>query len=469
VKTPRFVRTTSFRLIALYAGLFAASTAALFGIVYWVTGDVLYEQLRLSLQNEMTSFEAGSAKKGSLDLAAAIREKIASPNGQPFYYSLQDPSGRRIAGNLAELDAVEGWHGLPQSDERSVITGPSRHEDGDHDLLALGRRLPDGSFLTIAADTHRVTEAEEAIARSFAWGAGATLLLALVGGIVLSRGFLRRVDEINRTTRAIMRGDLTDRIKAGGTGDELDQLARNLNEMLDRLQHLMDGLRQVSNDIAHDLRTPLSRLKQGLEAARLEATSLSDYKQAVDQALQDADLALSTFGALLRIAQIEAGTRRANFTDLDLSSLMVNLALTYSAVAEDMNKTLVSSVEPGLYVRGDRELLAQLFVNLIENALRHTPAGATVGMSLSRGEHRPIAEIFDDGPGIPETEYGNVFRRFYRLETSRTTSGSGLGLALVATVADLHGASIVLTDNDPGLKVSLQFKEHLDGPISREA
>jgi signal transduction histidine kinase len=462
VKTPRFVRTTSFRLIALYAGLFAASTAALFGIVYWVTGDVLYEQLRLSLQNEMTSLEARSAKQGSRELATAIEERLSLPSRQPFYYSLQDPAGRRIAGNLAELNTVEGWRELPNSDERSAITAPSRNEERDLDLLALGRQLPDGSFLTIATDTYRVTEAEEAIARSFAWGAGATLLLALLGGVTLSQGFLRRIDEINRTTRAIMRGDLTDRIKAGGTGDELDQLARNLNDMLDRLQHLMDGLRQVSNDIAHDLRTPLSRLKQGLEAARLEATSLSEYKQAVDQALQDADLALSTFAALLRIAQIEAGTRRANFSDLDFSVLMANLALTYSAVAEDMGKTLVSSVEPGLHVRGDRELLIQLFVNLIENALRHTPVGVTVRLSL-RGEHAPIAEISDDGPGIPKTEHDNVFRRFYRLEHSRATPGSGLGLAVVASIADLHGASIQLTENDPGLKVILQFKEHWEG------
>jgi signal transduction histidine kinase len=459
VKTPRFFRTTSFRLIALYAGLFAASTATLFGIVYWVTGDVLYEQLRLSLQNEMTSLEARSEKEVSRDLTAAIEEKLSLPSGQPFYYSLQDPSGRRIAGNLAELDAVEGWRELPYSDERSSITAPSRNEDDDHDLLALGRRLRDGNLLTIATGTYRVTEAEEAIVRSFAWGAGATLLLALLGGLTLSQGFLRRVDEINQTTRAIMRGNLADRIKTGGTGDELDQLGRNLNDMLDRLQHLMDGLKQVSNDIAHDLRTPLSRLKQGLEATRLEATSLSDYEKGVDQALQDADLALSTFGALLRIAQIEAGTRRANFSDLDLSSLTASLAMTYSAVAQDMGKAFVSSIEPCLCVCGDRELLTQLFVNLIENALRHTQDGSTIGMSLGKGEHGPIAEVYDDGPGIPEPEHGNVFKRLYRLERSRTTPGSGLGLALVSTIADLHGAVVELSDNAPGLRVTLKFKE----------
>jgi signal transduction histidine kinase len=459
VKTPRFIRTTSFRLTTLYAGLFAASTAVLFGIVYWVTGGVLHEQVRLSLQSEMASLEANSETEGSGDLSAEIKERLASPSPQPFYYSLQDSSGRPIAGNLAALDTIEGWRELPNSDERGAATAPADIEKGDHDLLALGRRLPGGSFLTVATDTYRVRKAEEAIARSFAWAAGATLLLALVGGVTLSQGFLRRVDEINRTTSAIMRGDLANRIQTSGTGDELDQLGRNLNDMLDRVQGLMDGLKQVSNDIAHDLRTPLSRLKQGLEEARLEATSVQDYEQAVDQALKDADIALSTFGALLRIAQIESGTRRANFVELDLSLLMATLAMTYSAVAEDLGKTLTSLVDVGLHVRGDRELLTQLFVNLIENALRHTPEGATVGMSLRKNEHGLIAEVFDDGRGIPEAEHDNVFRRFYRLEGSRSTPGSGLGLALVATVADLHSAPIELANNCPGLRVTLHFNE----------
>jgi signal transduction histidine kinase len=455
VKTFRFIRTTSFRLTALYAGLFAASTAVLFGIVYWVTGSVLQEQVRVSLQSEMASVES----EGSGDLPAEIKVRLASPSPRSFYYSLQDPSGRPIAGNLGTLDTIEGWRELPNSDERGASTVPEDIGKSDHNLLALGRRLPGGSFLTIAADTYRVRKAKEAIVRSFAWAAGATLLLALVGGVTLSQGFLRRVDEINRATSAIMRGDLANRIQTTGTHDELDQLGRNLNDMLDRVQGLMDGLKQVSNDIAHNLRTPLSRLKQGLEEARLEATSIRDYEQAIDQALEHANITLSTFGALLRIAQIESGTRRANFVELDLSSLLSNLAMTYSAVAEDLGKTLTSSVDVGHHVRGDRELLTQLFVNLIENALRHTPERATVGMSLKKNDHRLIADVFDDGPGIPETEYDHVFRRFYRLERSRSTPGSGLGLALVATVVDLHSAAIELADNGPGLRVTLQFKE----------
>ncbi len=456
MKTPRFIRTSSFRLTAAYAGLFAASTAILFGIVYWTATNAMREQVRLSLQNEMAVLEA-KARESPDGLAAEIEQRVASGKLQPFYYGLLDPLGHRIAGNVADLGTFEGWRELADTEEEHE-DAPAISEHFNPVLMALGHRLPSGSYLTIATDTSRIGEAQEAITDSFAWAAAATLLFALAGGVVLSQGFLRRVDEINRTMRAIMRGNISDRIRTGDTDDELDHLGQTLNEMLDRLQGVMDGLKQVSNDIAHDLRTPLSRLKQRLEAARVEARSVQEYEEAVTQALQDADAALSLFDALLRIAQIESGTRRANFNHLDLSSLMDRLVMTYSPVAEDMGKALVSSVHPDVHVRGDRELLTQLFVNLIENALRHTPNGATVSLSLKQGEQGPIAEVGDNGPGIPESERESVFKRFYRLESSRSTPGMGLGLPLVAAIAELHHARLELVDNKPGLRVILRFR-----------
>jgi signal transduction histidine kinase len=254
-----------------------------------------------------------------------------------------------------------------------------------------------------------------------------------------------------------MRGNLSERIPTRAAGDEIDQLATNLNDMMDRLQDLMEGLRQVSNDIAHDLRTPLSRLRQRLEAARLEARSVEDYERAVDQALQDADTALATFSALLRIAQVEAGMRHGSFAELDLSGLIEHLVMTYAPVAEEFGKRLSSSIAPRIRIRGDRELLAQMLVNLIENALRHTPGGSALSVTLHDNGEGPLAVVTDDGPGVPRAEREKIFRRFYRLQTSRTTPGSGLGLALVAAVAELHQIRIRLADNRPGLKVMLQF------------
>ena len=455
----RLLRTTSFRLTAIYAAMFAVSAAVLFGIVYWIATDALRGQARTIIESEIVALEA---KFGNAELdALAVEISQRARSGRSILYLVEDTSAQKLAGNLPALAPFEGWAELPVDEEHSGTTADVEHESeaGSHRLLVLGRHRPDGSFFAVGTDTHRTLEAQEAMQRAFVWAMGATLLLALGGGALLSRGFLRRVDDINRTTRAIMGGDFSERIRTRSAGDELDQLAANLNDMLDRLQKLMEGLRQVSTDIAHDLRTPLSRLRQGLEVARLEARSLEDYKGAVDRALQDADVALAIFSALLRIAQIESGTRRASFTTIDFSGLVESLVMTYSAVAEDLGKRLTLSIAPGVLVRGDRELLTQMLVNLIENALRHTPGGATISVALSIDGGGPVVVIADNGPGIVEPEREKVFRRFYRLEASRTTPGSGLGLALVSAVAELHHIRIHLTDNQPGLRVTLQFED----------
>jgi signal transduction histidine kinase len=272
---------------------------------------------------------------------------------------------------------------------------------------------------------------------------------------VLSATFLRRIDAVNRTSRAIVDGNLAARVPTRGTDDELDQLAINLNAMLDRIQTLMEGLRQVSNDIAHDLRTPLGRLRQRLEATRHGAKTVAEYEIATEAALKETDAILETFSALLRIAQIEAGTRRSAFANVDLSDLVRSVAETYAPVAEEMGDAIGTNVVDDVTVKGDRQLLVQMLANLVENAIRHTPRGTTIRITLTHGPNGIEVRIADDGPGIPETEREKVFRRFYRLEQSRTTPGGGLGLALVKAVADLHGISMRLENRRPGLEVVL--------------
>jgi len=461
VSPARLLRTSSFRLAGLYAALFAVSACLLFGIVYWIASDSLRAQARLSVESAFAAMEAKYRAGGIEALTAEISQRIQPGRYPSNVYLLLDAGGRKLAGNMPVIDVFEGWRDLPGSTGENEAAQNDFGAGPELSVLAFGRRLADGGFLAIGTDMRRVAEAEEDMIRAFAWAMGAALLLALAGGIVLSRGFLRRIDDMNRTTRAIMAGDLSDRIRTGASGDELDQLAANLNEMLDRLQHLMEGLRQVSNDIAHEVRTPLSRLKQRLDAARSEARTVADYESAVDQALQDTDAALGTFGALLRIAQIESGTRRSHFAEVALSEVLQTLAMSYSAVAEDLGKRLATTIASDIHVFGDRELLTQMFVNLIENGLRHTPEGATVSIALEAGERGPVAVITDDGRGIPEQERDKVFDRFYRLDTSRNTPGSGLGLALVAAVVELHHARIRLADNQPGLRVILEF-QHTD-------
>jgi signal transduction histidine kinase len=281
--------------------------------------------------------------------------------------------------------------------------------------------------------------------------------------MLMSAGLLRRVEVIRRTAQEIMAGNLSRRVPTRGAGDDFDQLSSSLNDMLDRIHMLMEGLRQVSNDIAHDLRTPLTRLRQRLEVARLKAKTVEEYEKVVESAIGDTDQILHTFGAMLRIAQIEAGTARSRFIDVDLSAVLRAIVELYAAFAEDHQQDMASSIADGVVIRGDRELLTQMLVNLVENALRHSPPGTKIDVRLERVAGSALCIVADNGPGIPSEEHDKVFRRFYRLDASRATPGSGLGLSLVAAIADLHRITLNLTDNGPGLRVTLRFPA---GPLS---
>jgi signal transduction histidine kinase len=275
---------------------------------------------------------------------------------------------------------------------------------------------------------------------------------------------LRRVDAIRRTTEAIMAGNLGRRIPTRGTQDEFDRLAGQVNLMLDRIQSLMSGLQQVSNDIAHDLKTPLSRMRQHLEMARYRATTIPDYQTAVDQAIGQCDRALQTFDALLRIAQIEAGTRRAGFRPFDLSTVAETMVDLYQPLAEESEHRLTAEIAAGVPLLGDQELVGQMIANLMENAFKHTPSGTPVHLSLAVIGGHPVLRVEDGGPGIPVAERDKVLQRFYRLDASRSVGGNGLGLSLVAAVAQLHDARLTLSDNAPGLCVEVAFADQARPP-----
>jgi signal transduction histidine kinase len=317
--------------------------------------------------------------------------------------------------------------------------------------------LPGDWFLLVGQDTDQFTDFQDGIVDIAAWSLGGMFLLVVLGGRAVSASMLRRLNAIGDASGEIVRGNLGRRIALRGSGDEFDHLSANLNAMLDRIQALMENLRQVSNDIAHDLRTPLTRLRHGLEGARDKAQSPAEFRAALETALGETDEILATFGALLRIAQIESGTRRAAFTAVDLSGVVTALAETYAPVAEDRRHAFATRVDPGITVRGDRSLIVQMLANLIENAIRHTPPETAIALDLTMGARGPLIRVRDDGPGVPESERRKVFRRFYRLDASRTTPGNGLGLSLVAAIADLHRIVVALEDATPGLRVTLQF------------
>jgi signal transduction histidine kinase len=318
--------------------------------------------------------------------------------------------------------------------------------------------LPNGAFLVVGRDTAPVARLHRIIIRGFVLCLVATSLLALGAGMLMSMSVLTRIEAINHASREIRAGRLSQRISTAGKGDEFDELATHLNAMLDRIEVLMEDVRQVSHDIAHDLRTPLTRVRHRLELARMKAQTTAELETAIDQAVFEIDDLLGTFSSLLRIAQIEAGTRRSGFTRVDLSDVMQGVLEIYKPVAEDRGQGLGGSIAAGVCVDGDRALLTQLFANLVENALHHTPPGSSVRLTLDCGKGTaPRAIMADDGPGIPEDMRDRIFKPFVRLDRSRSMRGSGLGLSIVRAIASLHDIDIDLQDNAPGLRMVLQF------------
>jgi signal transduction histidine kinase len=453
-RLPRLFRTASFRLAALYALLFMVSVLILGAVALWTIRGALDRQMTDRIDAEAATLQ-GTYQSGGLDaLVAAARARGRGPVA--LDYAVEQPHGTRLAGILPQLPARSGWV--------TLAGGPRRENslvEPAESLRALVVNLPDGTRLAVGDDLARIDDVQETVLTAFGWVAALVAALGVGGGMLMSLGFLRRVDAITRTAEAIIAGDLSHRITLRGSGDDLDRLAVTLNHMLDRIGALMESLRQVSNDIAHDLRTPLSRLSQGLNAARATASSPAEYEQAMDRAIAESEGILETFGALLRIAQIEAGSRRAGFRAIDFAEIVATVVDALEPVAEDqqhmLRAVLPAADAPIPAGIGDRELLVQMLVNLVENALRHTPAGCVVMVSLARIDGAIELAVADNGPGVPEAERSRILDRFYRRDSSRTTPGSGLGLSLVAAVAELHQAKLILEEASPGLRVRIHF------------
>jgi signal transduction histidine kinase len=298
---------------------------------------------------------------------------------------------------------------------------------------------------------------EEMVVRSFAWGLAASIALALAGGLVMSGRLMHRIETVSQTSRDIIGEDLQKRLPVTRAGDELDHLAGSINAMLDRIEGLMNDLRQVTTDIAHDLRTPLTRLRQRLELANQAENDTELARTTLASAVAELDSILAIFSSLLRIAQMESGARRQGFKQVQLSDLLGTIGELYRPMADENGQVLIETIEPSLWVMGERELLMQLFANLIENALRHSPRGSTIEIRASRHERFTNVGVVDNGPGIPEALRDKVLQRFFRLESSRTTAGSGLGLSLASAIVKVHGATLELSDANPGLCATVRF------------
>lgn len=446
-----YIRSTPFRIATAYVSVFSLSVLILFGLVFWLVTDEMKGALRTAIDQDIASLVAVYHERGAIGLRAAVEDRIADARDSDSLYMLQYSDGNLIAGDHLVSAPIPGW-------QENTAAPPSGRRDEDGALerfLARGVQTGD-SLLVVGRRLFGLTEVQEILFRSLIWASGITAIMALAGGIMLGRGALRRIDSINRVFDEIKEGYFNRRVPTRGTRDELDRLVVNINDMLDRVENLMGNLQQVTNDIAHDLRTPLSRLRQGLEAARLKDSSAGEYEAAIDQAIAQTDTILETFAALLRIAQIESRVRRGHFAKVDISEISNRIVEVYESVVEDAGQTLRARIAPDVRMSGDKDLLTQLLANLVENAMQHCPAGTRIQLTLTNGM-APTLVVSDTGPGIPVETREHVLRRFYRIEGSRTTQGTGLGLALVKAIADAHGATLTLSDNAPGLRVELRF------------
>ncbi len=443
----------------MYMVLFATSVFILMGFIYWATAGYMASQTDETIEAEIIGLAEQYQRQGLNGLISVIRERVArDPNGKAVYlFTARDFI--KLAGNISKWpedgEVQEGWLNFTLDESLGWPTEEARP------ARARVFIVPGGLRLLVGRDVNEFMAVKQLVERAINWGMGITFALAMFGGIMMSRSTAKRVELINQTSRKIMTGNLSLRIPDRGTNDDFDQLARNLNEMLDRIVQLMEGIRHVSDNIAHDLRTPLTRLRNQLENTLVSVESDKD-RERVANAVAEADQLLATFNALLRIARLEMGGRAANFTRFDLSALAHDAGELYEALAEDKNQSLNMLVEPEVTLVGDRDLIFQTLCNLIDNAIKYTPEGGNIDVSLSGDKEQVYLAVCDSGIGIPAEEKDKVFQRFYRVAKSRSLTGNGLGLSLVQAVMELHQGSIELRDNAPGLRVELTLPRHAD-------
>ena len=448
----KLFKTTAFRLSVAYLLVFALFAGFILGYVAWNARQVLDDQIQGTIEAEITGLAEQYRLGGIRRLVGVIDRRTREPSAS--LYLVTTNAGERLAGNVGSLPAgVLDDPGVRETDYRQS------DEPDAHIRRALVRVfiLPGGFRLLVGRDVEERERLGAVIRQALGLSLGLVTILACLGGWFVTRRVLKRVDAMTETTRTIMAGDLDGRLAVSGNGDELDRLATNLNAMLDRIGELMSGMKEVSDNIAHDLKTPLTRLRNRAEEALRTAKAPEDYARALEGTIDESDNLIRVFNALLMIARLEAGNAATTMADFDLSEVARSVAELYDAVADEASVPLAVEIEPDLSLHGNRELVGQALANLLDNALKYgvategepaCPPSITIAAKRV-GEHVEIS-VADRGPGIPESARGHVLERFARLEAARSRPGFGLGLSLVAAVARLHGGELRIEDNSPG-------------------
>ena len=456
----RLLRTSAFRLSLIYATLFSALSAATLGFIYWSTRDQIESQVDARLRLE-TDYLINLYKSGALpELLEAIQRRNQIDTYGRFYYLANNEAVAAGSDQQSEdlpmrLKSVRSHVTRSMGDVADLPPGSPRAFDP---VRVAETQLSNGLKLTIG---HEISDEQALLDHTFALVVGATLLtllFSLIGGLLIGTSVLRRIDSVSRTASEIMSGDLSQRLRVTARDDEFDEIATKLNEMLNRIEDLMKSMQQVTNNVAHDLRSPLTRLRNRLEVTLLEERDPANYRAVMEEAIGDADSLIHTFNAMLGIARLEAGIDGVEWSETPIGELLGEIAELYEAVAEEeAGLEFEARLETDSVYRCNPHLLAQAVTNLLDNAIKYTPRPGRVTLAARGDDDRFTITVTDDGPGIPEHERERVFERFVRLENERNSPGNGLGLSLVKAVARLHAATLELEDADPGLRVTMTF------------
>jgi signal transduction histidine kinase len=461
----KLFRTTAFRLTLVYLLLFALFAASLLGYFAWNTRRLITDQIAATVGEEIDLLTGVFNRRGLRGLIGAIENRALRPGSN--LYLVTTPAGLAVAGNVGSLQPgvmeTTGW-------AETAYRRLDEQDQAHHYALVRVSELSNRFRLLIGRDLEERHRIFGVVASAAQWSLLIVVVLGLCGGIFVARRVLHRIDAMTGTTKRIMAGDLSGRLPVGRSGDELDRLAENLNAMLERIEALMNGLREVSDNIAHDLKTPLTRLRNRAEETLAKSGNESDYRAALEQTIEESDGLIRTFNALLMIARAESGHARDNMADFDAAVVTQGIHELYEPLAEDNGLKLRVQTEFAP-LHGNRELIGQALANLVENAIKYgqpaqaaqrlgadeAAAGGTILIEARHDGDRIILAVTDHGCGIPEADRKHAVERFVRLETSRTLAGSGLGLSLASAVAKLHGGDLTLDDAQPGLRATLSI------------
>jgi len=454
----KLFRTTTFKLTLVYLTVFALFAAFLLGYFALNTRRLITEQITDTVNAEITGLSEQYRIGGIRRLVLVVDARARRPGSS--LYLVTTFAGESLAGNVTSLPPGTldnaGW---TETGYRRLDEAEAGGDHPEHHALARVFQLPGGFRLLVGRDLDERERLYNIVLSAGRWSIAIVIVLGLAGGLFVTRRVLRRVDAMTETTRTIMQGDLGGRLPVAGTGDELDRLGENLNLMLERIEALMRGLKEVSDNIAHDLKTPLTRLRNRAEEALRSAKSEAEYRTALDATIEESDGLIRTFNALLMIARAESGQARENMSEFDVAEIAHDVGELYEPLAEEKGITLKVEADAPAPVKGNRELISQALANLVDNSIKYAQPGDAnngepaqiVVRALSEGD-RILLTVADSGPGIPEADRSRVVERFVRLEKSRSQPGLGLGLSLASAVARLHGGELTLADNQPGLK-----------------